>query len=515
MRTLVAILLAGSLALAFPGVARATNGALLPSRGARDAGRGTADGAVADDPLTIGRNPAGISFIYGHRFDQSIYLFAPNISFENDLGGDRHAENQPIPSASFGVAYHVGRPISWGRLFSPTSFTSQATIALDDGDVPPWKDEFAGSPITLGLAIYGLAGGTTDMTLLLDYSNGGTRPNPGPREWEYFSDTKIVAIGPAIAYRVSSRISLGLALNFIYGLFEQDSPIEQPKEVLRGETAVSGVTFAQAGGLSNLDDFVGFADMDGVSSFGFQPRFGVFFRPTDEVSLGAYLATQTFMQDYLGKVTAEYRPQIEAIGEALLDGMAPAQFDPALGYRAEYNLRIEDFNLPMEIGLAGAWRPAFAGGRLMLAADIRYINWSGVMNEFRARLSEGNNVNLNILTGSSSVHASVPLDWNDQVVVALGASVQATDFLVVRAGYNFGNNPIPARTLLPTIPAISEHHLALGVSFYPGLWEITGTVEYTIPNQVHIDESDADSALRDSTLRVEILTFAVGVALNF
>lgn len=79
-------------------------------------------------------------------------------------------------------------------------------------------------------------------------------------------------------------------------------------------------------------------------------------------------------------------------------------------------------------------------------------------------------------------------DWDDQIVYAIGAQYKATEKLALRAGFNYGENPVPANSgwnpggvttvqgkqvptfgyeLLRTIgfPAIVESHLTLGFGY--------------------------------------------------
>ena len=56
-------------------------------------------------------------------------------------------------------------------------------------------------------------------------------------------------------------------------------------------------------------------------------------------------------------------------------------------------------------------------------------------------------------------------DWDDQTVVQLGAAYQATDNLVLRGGFNYGNNPVPNRYLNCLFPAIIESHFTGGFGY--------------------------------------------------
>jgi len=94
---------------------------------------------------------------------------------------------------------------------------------------------------------------------------------------------------------------------------------------------------------------------------------------------------------------------------------------------------------------------------------------------------------------------NLPFNWKDQVVGALGRSYavlqepswKERDRLVLRAGYNYCNNPVPKETLSPMWPVILEHHFAGGVGYrftekwayeLAGIYGLKHSVTYTNPS---------------------------------
>lgn len=112
--------------------------------------------------------------------------------------------------------------------------------------------------------------------------------------------------------------------------------------------------------------------------------------------------------------------------------------------------KVEGFDMPATVGLGLAWQ---ANERLMLAADLKDVLWGDSMNTVTIR---------NLETG-----LVVPFqqDWDDQIVVALGASYRFTDALTGRVGYNFGENPIPDALVNYLWPAIMEDHYTAGFGY--------------------------------------------------
>ena len=62
----------------------------------------------------------------------------------------------------------------------------------------------------------------------------------------------------------------------------------------------------------------------------------------------------------------------------------------------------------------------------------------------RPRWTSGNNADLNAFLGSNSINDIVPLRWRDRLVYRAGVEFSLTENLTLRAGYSFGESPLPA-----------------------------------------------------------------------
>lgn len=127
---------------------------------------------------------------------------------------------------------------------------------------------------------------------------------------------------------------------------------------------------------------MGTGESDG---FGWGVQLGTVYRPTEDTSIGlVYISPQ------------------EVKHSGVVD----------LGQGAN-DLRLE---APQQLGAGIAYE--MDEGRLMVGADIRWINWADA-------------------TGYKD------FDWVDQTVIAIGVQYEAIeDKLVLRAGYNYGKNPV-------------------------------------------------------------------------
>ncbi|RME71849.1 MAG: hypothetical protein D6776_09655 [Planctomycetota bacterium] len=176
-------------------------------------------------------------------------------------------------------------------------------------------------------------------------------------------------------------------------------------------------------------------------------------------------------------------------------------------------MRLKPQQIPQELALGLAWRMP----RITLGAEFTWIDWSSTFDRFEARLEDGTSAELNELTGdgNTTVHVSVPLRWRDQIVIAFGASVAVTDALVLRAGYNYGRNPVPSRFAEPTLPAIFEHHVTAGCSLSVRRLEISAAIEYALPVSFTIDRNDANLEVSGSRIDASLLWVSLGVGLRF
>ena len=175
-------------------------------------------------------------------------------------------------------------------------------------------------------------------------------------------------------------------------------------------------------------------DLDAGTSqgFGFGAQIGAIYRVSDCVSLGLdYITPQNVHNDNVLSFNGA------------LDGLqleAPQQVGAGVSYTSRDN-------------------------KLLLETDLKWLNWSGS-------------------TGYGA------FDWRDQLVVALGGRYRLTDKLTLRAGYNYGQNPVRSHngwqgfTSYTTVqgvkmpdyyyeafrvldfPAIVEHHVTFGLGYH-------------------------------------------------
>lgn len=217
-----------------------------------------------------------------------------------------------------------------------------------------------------------------------------------------FSSLAYAKVTPSVAYQINDQLSLGAALNVGYAAMEMK---------FFPNTVVPGVFYGM-----NMQDVYGFG-------YGF--KAGAQYKVTDMVTLGLVYTSESDLELNHGQMT------FASLGT--------------------YNATVEGFKWPQSVGAGVAVRPT---SRLLLDLDLTWVNWKSMGV-------------LDIKTNAPGPLSDIRLDmnWRDQVVLALGAAYKLTDSWTLRAGYNYGNNPIPAGTLSPLFPAIPEHHLTAGLGY--------------------------------------------------
>ena len=227
--------------------------------GARGKVMGGAITATADDPSAVFYNPAGLVTLKQGplHWEASAAVTYIDYSFEDkhDLGRAYESELVPIIPAFF------------------LSKTFSSNLAAGFGVYVPW------------------GGGGVDY--------GETSPTQ-PIQEGYLA---LVAFTPAISYRISPEVSIGMGLSGYYGKVEQ--------------TFVVGFTVEE--------EFSGYA--------GWNAHFGVLFKPGDKINFGLLMRTPTDVNLDGDSITNGLAKQ-----DATLEFKLPAKFSVGLSYRLSASL---------------------------------------------------------------------------------------------------------------------------------------------------------------------------------
>lgn len=318
--------------------------------------------------------------------------------------------------------------------------------SLDHGDVfsgvvsgprklvfVPWlgyAQKLKGTPLTVGIAVFTQGGVGSEYN--------GIKTAFGTED-DLFVDLQYMRIAPAIAYQLSDRLSVGFA--FFVGrsmldlqFFPNTSCASLPPPL---PSPLPCLAFIPPGP-SGSPTFFGL-DLDGAEAWGVGGRIGILYQATDWLSLGLQYATPSSLDHNDGDLVLD----MSSIG---------------LG-KVKYEGSLDDFSWPQELSLGVAFR-LIKG--LQVSADLKWINWDGALN---TPVLKARNPNVPVSDELRNIDIPMKLNWKNQWVFALGLAYNVTDRLVMRGGYNRGNNPVPGETLSPLFATILEDHFAIGLGY--------------------------------------------------
>ena len=417
--------LAPSLTLAFllcSGTALATNGMNPISFGARSAGMGGTDVAVATDSNAMNTNPAGITQ-FDHRADLGVSLLMPKLTLDDQvttpagtmkLNEGLESESKMFPLISAGYAQNVWKGLSLGL-----GFYVQGGMGAEFKGVNTFVDDDPTTPLAT---------------------------NPTPSTYETMSEVSYFKFTPAVAYRFEDiakgfDLSVGVSLNVgMANMKFKHSGFQFP------EPDGDGVYQAHT------------IDFESDTAVGYAVRTGV-------------LAS---LMDGDLKVGVSYQ------SKAVLDFEGTTAMDQQLKYATT-----AEFGWPQEFAGGVGVRPIKP---LLLAAEVRWVNWSDTVDTVTF---EGD-VEGQAPPGYEKLNMPFKMKWSDQVVIAVGAEVEALpDRLRVRAGYNHGNSPVDGEGINTLFPPTVEDHITggLGVTIVDGL-TVDGAVEFGLENKVTSNEQN-------------------------
>lgn len=270
----------------------------------------------------------------------------------------------------------------------------------------------------------------------------------GPNTFKADSDDKVYAI-PAIGISspISKDLRFGLAAYGVSGLGVDYRDTSLPMGISTQLMIMKfspNIAYMVNDRLSvGLGLHINYSSLDlgeGTSfNYGYGVQLGTIFRPTNNIYIGAtYISPQN------------------------VDHQNVYDFDGPIGAGGKNDLELES---PQQIGLGIAFLPI--ANKLLIEANTRWINWA-------------------------DAKGYEDFDWKDQWVYAVGVQFKPTKSLALRAGYNYGKNPVKEHNgwegsdpyqvqgnPLPAgqgrfayeylriigFPAIVEHHVTAGIGY--------------------------------------------------
>lgn len=465
MKILNRILTLSLIALTVPAFAQ--NGIRSIDYNAKTIGRAGVSIGYFDSPELMMTNPAGISFLSSSMLDANFTLFVPSLHFQNTLNNTNGKTNYyPLPDLAY--VNKTNSNWSWG-----IGFFTQGGMGADYSLFNQLYHDQYGNMIAQ----------------------------------TYHSKFANMEGGPSVAYKFSPSFSVGISAHVVYSMLEFQMPYSLSPSVMKGVlNPQTGMTFGQmfaaptASGGFGYNEVTASANMSDLSALSFTGKIGLAYKVNDQLSFGLSYTLPTSLTFKNGKATMDMTYQMnDAFGKAVQGYMAQnpsasaqdAQLavmqefsqmgiDLSKGATDTYNLETK-LKLPQSLGFGVSYSPIQL---LRLGLDVEWLNWSSAFNQMSISLRDGQNPNIARMLGSNSLNVDFPLEWTNTILIKVGGEYDFSRAFTVRAGYAYGENPVPCSTLFSIFPAIAVNHIMAGVSY-----KIYGPVTVNAAYEIGLKES--------------------------
>lgn len=219
-----------------------------------------------------------------------------------------------------------------------------------------------------------------------------------------------------LAYELSPKLVLGGTVDLVWATLDMKGAFPDGSRI----------------DFSDNNSFTGAA-----KGYGYAGKLGLVYKATPTFNVGLTYHSRTML------------------GDMQTDDFA-ASYTPAGGTPMLGKVTIHDFQWPTTYGIGVSWQ---ATSDLMLATDLKRIGWKESMQNYNLAFTPA---------GGSEIAMTMPQNWDNQNVFSIGAQYRINERLNVRAGYNYGKNPVPASTLNPLFPATVEKHYTAGFDYRIG-----------------------------------------------
>jgi long-chain fatty acid transport protein len=426
--------------------AHATNGMNLEGYGPISVGMGGASFAFFNGTAAVMNNPATLGLLTkGMRLDLALGSLGP------DIEATVMTPSGPVAAASLSEAFYMpalgfamrkdafvfgigvfsqgGMGTEYGRSSWMADPSMGANTALDNGLVNR-------SEVGVGRVIVPFTYDASERLII-----GGTA------DFVWAGIDLEMAMSEAQFQNLANPAAqtLGTASGTLVGAFGQ---LYEPF----GGTGISKLYHAYFD-FSNSSSFTGEARGYGVAG-----KIGAVYRVNDRLSIGGTYHSATSIGD-IKTENAKLNMGVN-IDPGVLAG-APSGSYEDMNIPVSGTLAVKDFQWPAMLGVGAAFKPV---ARVMLALDVKYVFWSSAIEKFAMTFTADESAANGPFAGLA-LDATLFQKWENQAVIAFGGAFEATDALTVRAGYNYGKNPVPDAYLNALFPAIVENHVTFGAGY--------------------------------------------------
>ncbi|GAA4002663.1 outer membrane protein transport protein [Hymenobacter fastidiosus] len=276
-------------------------------------------------------------------------------------------------------------------------------------------------------------------------------------------DLKSIYVQPTFSYAITDQLSVGAGLMILaYGAVNLQRDIALP-------------------------DSYGHIELDGKAKNKLGYNAGVFFKPSEKLSVGVSYRSKIDAQVEDGDVTFtnipdSFKPRFEA-----------TKFSATLPLPATTSIGIGV--MPNE--------------KLTIGFDVNFVEWSA----YRALTFEFDR-QINGQTTSTSKR-----DYEDALTFRLGGQYRLTDGLTVRAGGAYDDSPVRDGFVTPETPDANRVSLTAGASYAFGKFGVDASVQYVkIDKRTQTQQDLLNNGTTDriaGTYKTNIVIPGIGLNYNF
>jgi len=365
-------------------------------------GLGTAfsSGAAATDSSTVFYNPAGMTLLEGQQVTAGVHFIFPSAEFKKEKG--TNAIGQPISGGDGG---NGGETAVVPNLYYTNKINDRLSIGL---------------------------GITAPFGLRTDYGKTWVG-----RYHAVESDVKTININPAIAYKVTDKLSLAVGVSAEY----MDVTLSSMVDGGLFNAGLAGVghplaDYQMAGDPTSYSNSANdiFAE-NTADDWGYGYNLGAIYEFTPDTRIGFA---------YRSEIEHKLKGDIDTDVPSTLAGLAPFFKDQDIHGKITLPATAS-FNVYSKIT-----------DRFALMADATWTEWSS-FDELTIHF-EGDGIAYQDSTTTTE-------KWDDTWRYSLGATFQAMDTLILRTGVAYDESPISDKHRTPRIPGNDRYWVTLGAGY--------------------------------------------------
>ncbi len=411
----------------------------LTGMGARAQALGGNYRAVSDDWSALYWNPAGMAFTTGFTAGFSSELIKVNVGY---------------------TAAQIA-----GQQFSATG-ADEVNNEPKTFFVPSGGLYYSNGKYAFGLGVWAPFGLGAKWDLLNTAGYNAKYP-----KMDYDDDLQVINIQPTFAYKLSDKFSVGVGVSFVSAKIEIMKPNFTPNPyVFDSRLAAAKAALSQTGALNPVfNHLLTDTNLNGDGT-GFGANFGLMFKPTENISIGANVqyystiqldgtvdATTYFADNPLanGTIQAGLKPVLDQMVAGGL--ITQEQYFVLLNYYSGGSLAksnnqavTADMPLPLRAGIGISYTGI---QNLLISADVAWTKWS-VWDVIDINDESGNKL------------SELVENWQDGIRAGIGLEYSLSMLKLRGSFYTEPNAAVP-ETMTPSIPDFSRRNVVIAGVMVP------------------------------------------------